>query len=65
MRTVDVIPNTTRSRSAPDTTQMRTIYIQTKHRVDFNFSLSVKNMLEEGLKHDHIAVNISICCGGR
>ena len=29
----------------------------TKYREDFNRFLSVKNMSEEGLEHDHITVN--------
>lgn len=32
----------------------RISYIQTKHRVDF---FQLKRVLEEGLGHDHIAVN--------
>ena len=34
----------------------------TKHRVDFNYFLSVKNMSEEGLEHDHITANTTIYC---
>ena len=34
----------------------------TKHREDFNRFLSVKNMSEEGLEHDHITVNTNMYC---
>ena len=34
----------------------------TKHRQDFNRFLSVKNMSEEGLEHDHITVNTNMYC---
>ena len=34
----------------------------TKHLVDFNCFLSVKNMSEKGLGHDHITVNTTIYC---
>ena len=34
----------------------------TKHRVDFDYFLSVKNMSEEGLEHDHITANTTIYC---
>ena len=34
----------------------------TKHRVDFNCFLSLKNMSEEGLERDHIMVNTTIYC---
>ena len=30
--------------------------------MDFNNFLSVKNMLEDGLERDHIAVNTTIYC---
>ena len=30
--------------------------------MDFNFFLSVKNILEEGLEHDLTAVNTTIYC---
>ena len=38
----------------------RTSYIQTKHRVNLNNFLSVKNMLEEVLQHDHFTANTII-----
>lgn len=34
----------------------------TKHPVDCNCFLSVKNMSEKGLEHDHITVNTTIYC---
>ena len=34
----------------------------TKHLEDFNHFLSVKNMSEEGLEHDHITVNTNMYC---
>ena len=34
----------------------RTIYIQTKHHMNFHYLIS-KNMLQEGLEHDQFTVN--------
>ena len=34
----------------------------TKHLEDLNHFLSVKNMSEEGLEHDHITVNTNMYC---
>ena len=49
LRTVEVV--------RPYTTQV----MQSLKAVNFNYFLSVKNMLEEGLlEHDHIALNTTI-----
>ena len=38
-------------------------YIISQTTVNFNYFLSVKNMLEEGLlEHDHITLNTTIYC---
>ena len=44
-----------------DASCKRTSYIHTKHRMNLNYFLSVKNMLEV-LQNDHITVNTAIYC---